>query len=106
MSSNEQYNMLNYYSEKMTYWDRNAHDTRKAIFPHLYTFEKMFPIPATPKDFKLLKSFGTLADQLVDILKVAPHRLTWPSCLRCFCCKTKKRTSCCCFYTVLFGRIK
>ena len=81
-------------------------DTRKAIFPHLYTFEKLFPIPSSPKDFKLLSEFKSLSDQLLEIFQVAPHKLSWPACLRCCCCKTKKRTSCGCFYSVLFGRTK
>ena len=61
VSSDASHKFTNYYSDSITYWDRSTMDTRKAIFPHLYTFEKLFPIPSSPKDFKLLSEFQSLS---------------------------------------------
>ena len=47
VSSELHYNLMYYYSENITYWDRSVLDTRKVILPNLYTFEKVFPIPST-----------------------------------------------------------
>ena len=63
-SSDITYNMLQYYSDKVSYWDRANMDSRKVIFPHLYAFEKVFPIPSSPQDFKTLQEFSKLLDQL------------------------------------------
>lgn len=48
-----------------------------------------------------------MLERLSEILQTAPQSGTWPKCLRCCCCRTKTRTSCCGFKTtILFGQIK
>ena len=54
MASENSFKFMHYYSEQVSFWDRSTWDTRKVIAPHIYSFEKVFPITNAPKDFKLL----------------------------------------------------
>jgi len=83
------------------------HDSRRILDQPGYLFEKVFPIVVTPQDAVELQAVIPLADELIKLLQDAPAQAIWPKWLRCCCCKTKTRTSCCGFKsTILFGQIK
>lgn len=105
VNSRNQYTIAEYYGIELSNWDRQNHDSKR-LNDHTFNYERFFPVSITQQDGDELKKAVILCERLIILLREAPEHLTWPSCLRCLCWRKKKRTACCCRYTVLFGQIK